>query len=61
MDYLELTDIDKEIAIEFGLEAIGFGGNRIKPNELRNAQIKFSQLPKEKQDEIVLAFFNKLI
>lgn len=61
MDYLELSDIDKEIAIEFGLEAIGFGGNRIKPNELRNAQKEFEKLPKEKQDEIVLAFFNKLI
>ena len=61
MNYLELTDIDKDIAKEFGLDAIGFGGNRITPEQLKNAQIKFSQLPKEKQDEIVLAFFNKLI
>ena len=61
MNYLELTDIDKEIAIEFGLEAIGFGPNKITPEQLKNAQIKFSQLSKEKQDEIVSAYFNKII
>jgi hypothetical protein len=61
MSYLELTDIDKEIAIEFGLEAIGFGGNKITPEQLKNAQLKFNQLEKEKQDEIVLAYFKKLI
>lgn len=61
MSYLELNEIDKEIAIEFGLEAIGFGGNRIKPGELRAAQKKFEALPKEKQDEILLAWFKKLV
>ena len=61
MDYLELTDVDKDIAIEFGLEAIGFGPNKITPEQLKNAQIKFSQLSKEKQDEIVSAYFNKFI
>lgn len=61
MTYLELSDIDKEIAIEFGLEAIGFGGDRITPEQLKNAQIKFHKLPKEKQDEMILAYFKKLI
>lgn len=61
MNYLELTDIDKEIAIEFGLEAIGFGPNKITPEQLKNAQNKFNEFSKEKQDEIVLAFFNKLV
>lgn len=61
MTYLELSDIDKEIAIEFGLEAIGFGGDRITPEQLKNAQIKFHLLPKEKQDEMILAYFKKLI
>jgi hypothetical protein len=61
MNYLELTEIDKDIAIEFGLEAIGFGGDRITPEQLKNAQVKFHNLPKDKQDEIVLAYFNKLV
>ena len=61
MDYLELTDIDKDIAIEFGLDAIGFGGNKITPEQLKNAQNKFNELSKEKQDEIVLAYFRKLV
>jgi hypothetical protein len=61
MNYLELTDIDKDIAIEFGLEAIGFGQPRITPEQLKNAQKKFSELPQEKQDEIMLAYFNKFV
>lgn len=61
MDYLELTDIDKEIAIEFGLEAIGFGGNRITPEQLKNAQNKFHALPQDEQDKIVLAYFERLV
>jgi hypothetical protein len=59
--FSELNDIDKEIAIEFGLEAIGFGGNRITEEQLKAAQIKFSELSQEKQDEIVLAWFRKLV
>ena len=61
MNYLELTDVDKDIAIEFGLEAIGFGGNRITPEQLKNAQKKFHALSQEKQDEIILAYFNKFV
>lgn len=61
MNYLELNEIDKEIAIEFGLDAIGFGGNRITPEQLKNAQKKFSELSQEKQDEILLAYFNKFV
>lgn len=61
MNYLELTDVDKDIAIEFGLEAIGFGGNRITSEQLKNAQKKFHALSQEKQDEIILAYFNKFV
>ena len=61
MNYLELTDIDKEIAIEFGLDAIGFGGNRITPKQLKNAQNKFHALPQDEQDKIVLAYFERLV
>ena len=61
MNYLELTEIDKDIAIEFGLDAIGFGGNRITPEQLKNAQNKFSEMSQEKQDEILLAYFNKFV
>ena len=61
MNYLELTDIDKEIAIEFGLDAIGFGGNRITNEQLKNAQQKFNALPQEKRDEIILAYLNRVM
>lgn len=61
MNYLELTDIDKDIAIEFGLDAIGFGGDRITPEQLKNAQKKFHALPQDEQDKIVLAYFERLV
>ena len=61
MNYLELTDIDKEIAIEFGLDAIGFGGDRITPQQLKNAQKKFHALPQDEQDKIVLSYFERLV
>lgn len=61
MNYLELTDVDKDIAIEFGLEAIGFGGDRITPEQLKNAQKKFHALPQDEQDKIVLAYFERLV
>lgn len=61
MNYLELTDIDKDIAIEFGLDAIGFGGDRITPEQLKNAQNKFHALPQDEQDKIVLAYFERLV
>ena len=61
MNYLELTDVDKDIAIEFGLDAIGFGGNRITPTQLKNAQKKFNALPQDEQDKIVRAYFERLV
>lgn len=61
MNYLELTDVDKDIAIEFGLEAIGFGGNRITPEQLKNAQKKFHALPQDEQDKIVRAYFERFV
>ena len=61
MNYLELTDVDKDIAIEFGLEAIGFGGDRITPEQLKNAQKKFNALPQDEQDKIVRAYFERFV
>jgi hypothetical protein len=55
-----LNEIEKDIAIEFGFEAIGYGLPKITSEQLTNAQRLFNALSVDEQNEIVNNYFRKL-
>ena len=59
MTSLKLNEIEKDIALEFGFEAIGYGLPKITNEQLTNAQRLFHALPIEKQNELVNNYFGK--
>ena len=53
----KLNEIEKDIALEFGFEAIGYGKNKVTLEQVTNAQRLFHSLPIEKQNELVNNYF----
>ena len=57
---LKLNEIEKDIALEFGFEAIGYGLPKITNEQLTNAQRLFNGLSQDEQNKIVNDYFRKL-
>ena len=47
------NDIRKDIAIEFGLDAIGFGANRLDTSKAREYLAQWNALSTQEQNEIL--------
>jgi len=56
----KLNDVEKDIAIEFGFEALGYGLPKVTNEQLTNAQRLFNALSTDEQNEIVNNYFRKL-
>ena len=46
-------EIRKDIAIEFGLEAVGYGSNKLDISKAREYQKKWNSLSADEQNEIL--------
>lgn len=55
-----LNEIEKDIAIEFGFEALGYGQPKVTNEQLTNAQRLFNSLSVDEQNEIVNNYFSRL-
>lgn len=55
-----LNEIEKDIAIEFGFEALGYGQPKVTNEQLTNAQRLFNSLSIDEQNEIVNKYFSRL-
>lgn len=55
----KLNEIEKDIALEFGFEAIGYGLPKITNEQLTNAQRLFHSLSKDEQNKLINEYFSR--